>query len=82
MELDRALEDEYLRVRYNIKLSDKVRELIMKSSDDASMVLNNLYNRKNSKKSMLPAENELHRCNWQVLGHNFHHLLAKSHFKF
>ena len=64
MELDRILEDEYLRVRYKIKLTDKVRELIMKSSDDASMVLNHLYNRKNSKKSMLPAENELHRCNW------------------
>ena len=67
MDLDRALEDEYLRIRYKIKLSDRVRELISHSSDDASMVLNHLFNRKNSKKSMLPAENELNRCNWFVL---------------
>ena len=66
MDLDRTLEDEYLRIRYNIKLSDRVRELISHSSDDASMVLNHLFNRKNSKKSMLPAENELNRCNWSV----------------
>ncbi len=71
MDLDRALEDEYLRIRYKIKLSDRVRELISHSSDDASMVLNHLFNRKNSKKSMLPAENELNRCNWFVRLH-FH----------
>ncbi len=71
MDSDRALDDEYLRIRYNIKLSDRVRELISHSSDDASMVLNHLYNRKNSRKSMLPAENELNRCNWFVSAHIF-----------
>eukprot|EP00292_Cryptomonas_paramecium_P010428 CAMPEP_0113667774 /NCGR_PEP_ID=MMETSP0038_2-20120614/3629_1 /TAXON_ID=2898 /ORGANISM="Cryptomonas paramecium" /LENGTH=260 /DNA_ID=CAMNT_0000583439 /DNA_START=69 /DNA_END=848 /DNA_ORIENTATION=+ /assembly_acc=CAM_ASM_000170 len=64
VDTERISEDEFLRVRYKIKLTDRVRELIMKSSDDANMVLNHLYNRKNTKKSMLPAENELNRCNW------------------
>jgi hypothetical protein len=64
MDFERAVEDDFLRVRYDIKLSNRVRELITKSSDDASLVLNHLFNRKMSKQSMLPAENELNSCNW------------------